>query len=93
MQYMGRIFDFENDVVITIPASEKLSDTQKVAARYIAKNRLDSDWRFGDGRFNKVALEIFKGTKKYATYRWLPYHERYEPHLVVRGGYWRKVEA
>ena len=34
-----------------------------------------------------------KNGKKYATYAWLPMHPRYEPHLVMRGGYFRKAVA
>ncbi len=90
MKFTGNIYNFQNDVVITTPTSEKLREIQNYASRYIRKNKLDVDYQFGDGEFNKVALEIFKGTKKYATYRWIPLHPRYEPHLVMRGSYWRK---
>ena len=68
----------------------KISEAQAEAQRYIRKHKVDRDWKFGDGPFKGCVVEIFKGKKKYATYRWVPYHARYETHLVMRGGRFRK---
>jgi hypothetical protein len=89
--YTAKVFNFVGDTVYTTDTYPKISSAQAEAERYIHKNKIDKNWKFGDGRFDGCVVEMFKGVKKHATYRWVPYHERYEPHLVIRGGYFRKT--
>jgi len=89
--YTAKVFNFVGDTVYTTDTYPKISEAQAESERYIHKHKIDKGWKFGDGRFNGCVVEMFQGTKKYATYRWVPYHERYEPHLVIRGGRFRKL--
>jgi len=90
--YTARVFDFVGDTVYTTDTYRKISEAQAESERYIHQHKIDRNWKFGDGHFKGCVVEIFQGTKKYARYRWIPYHARYEPHLVMRGGRFRKIQ-
>tara|TARA_B100000085_G_C18488805_1_gene490425 strand:+ start:191 stop:472 length:282 start_codon:yes stop_codon:yes gene_type:complete len=89
--FTAKVFNFIGDDIYITETYPKISEAQAEAQRYIRKHKVDRDWKFGDGPFKGCVVEIFKGKKKYATYRWVPYHARYETHLVMRGGRFRKT--
>jgi hypothetical protein len=99
MAYSLTIRDLINDVVITKDGFATVTEAKKDAERYIYSSKADR-WHCQNlgvaGKFRReglVTIDVLKNDKKYATYAWLPSHPRYVPHLVLRGGYFRKAAA
>ena len=97
--YSLTIRDLVNDVVITKYGFATVTEAKNEAERYIHSSKADrlhcqNLGLAGEFRRKKlVTIDVLKNGKKYATYAWLPMHPRYEPHLVMRGGYFRKAAA
>jgi|TARA_R100001510_G_scaffold39492_1_gene35955 FAD synthase len=98
MAHAVTIHDFVNDVVITKDGFTTITEAKIEAERYIHKSKVDRLHcqnlsvvsEFVQGKM--LMIDISKEDKKYASYYWVPMHPRYEPHLVMRGGYFRKVK-
>ena len=99
MTYSLTIRDLVNDVVITKDGFATVTEAKDEAHRYIYSSKADrwhcqnlglaSEFR----RKELVTIDVLKNDKKHATYAWLPMHPRYEPSLVMRGGYFKKAAA
>jgi len=98
MTYNLTIRDLINDVIINKDEFATVTEAKNYAERYIYNNKTDARHRQSLGLSSEflqkefVTIDVLKNGKKYATYAWLPMHPRYEPHLVMRGGYFKKGE-
>ena len=98
MRHAVTIHDFVNDVVITKDGFATITEAKIEAERYIHKSKVDVRHSQNLGvasefvRARMLMIDISKEDKKYASYYWVPMHPRYEPHLVMRGGYFRKIK-
>jgi len=98
MTYRITIRDLVNDAVITKDGFATVTEAKNYAERYIHKSKASAMHCQSLGlsgeffRKELVTIDVLKNHKKYATYVWLPMHPRYEPHLVMRGGYFKKGE-
>ena len=99
MTYSLTIRDLVNDVMITKDGFATVTEAKDEAHRYIYSSKADR-WHCQNLglaseflRKELVTIDVLKNDKKYATYAWLPMHPRYEPHLVMRGGYFKKAAA
>ena len=92
------IKDLVNDITVNKDGFATVTEAKDEAQQYVFKNKVDAAHCQNLGRASDfvqtrlLMIDIFKCNKKYATYYWVPLHPRYEPHLVMRGGYFRKVQ-
>lgn len=97
MTYSVTIREKIKGTEITLTNFTTVTNAKLAAERYINKNGLDAGYTFGLAeaskcvRENLITIDVFKNNKNPVKYRWHPLHPRYEPHLVIRGGYFRKV--
>ena len=99
MTYSVTIHDKIRGTEITFDGFSTVTDAKLAAESHIHKNALDAGYCsglaeasvFSQNRY--VTIDVFAENKKPVTYCWKPIHPRYEPQLVLRGGYFRKVVA
>lgn len=99
MTYTVKIHDNIRSNEITLNDFATVTDAKRAAERYIHNNFLDAG--FTQGLYeasvcvqnNLILIDVLKNEKNPVKYRWHPLHPCYEPHLVIRGGYFRKVAS